>query len=863
MMPALVFLHLVGGQLERTDAGFRTPESSLLEVRRRVLDVHAPERADGPFVFMDSARLDGRLQARVATAASIPGALDAGVLTFSAAVGSSDLVVHSPSTTAIELRVEATRFALDLSLDRRATTVSTPAALEVWFESRPVFRLSTVGELRWNGSTLTVEALVPPATVRVEVALTRVLADGPPSEATAFGTWGASMAWHPDRQELLRVGGLASAGTWAWERDAGWRTLELPSPPGRVRGAMVWDAARRSMVLFGGSGEVSFLDDTWEFLDGGWTQRTTPNRPAARWSHGLAWDPLRQRAVLFGGLSGPSVGGLQFDDTWEWDGTGWTQRFPPVRPSPRDAHGMAFDEVLGEVVVFGGWRGGSPALNDTWSWNGVRWRQLTPANPPPPRASMGFAWDPVGRRLVTTGGWAPMGPATNPMRIFRDTWALDATGWSRLQDAPADWYRMAIAGHPTLGIVTFGGANSLGVLDDTLALSTSWRSLNAVEDRGPLVFDGFVWLTFAGGSVWTPQAGGWRRTERLPFPTPSFAAHRTGLLALVPADGGTAAWFDDGAAWRATATLPRISAMATTRATNSLWLELEGGASVIEWPADAGPASAQPLPSADVRLATGAATMLLLLSPDELRHWNPMTGEVTTAAPRPFPDGGAFTLVSDSRRGVLVASNGERVVEWARQRWNDVDGQAGRGTWTTEHRGDLFGWASNGGLVQYEPLREAGARCASELQCRSGFCADGVCCQTTCGAGDDDCLACSVAAGASIDGTCGPIRGDVMKVCGGSENDCAPRRCTGTEVCPAAVPCSDGGFVEPSPRDAGARALPLAPGPLPSATGCGCQSSPAPTLGFLAFALVSLRRRRVQLKLSVPGRNRSPTGRPR
>lgn len=48
MMTALVCLHVVG-QLELADvSGFRTPESTVLDVRRRVLDVRAPQLANEP-----------------------------------------------------------------------------------------------------------------------------------------------------------------------------------------------------------------------------------------------------------------------------------------------------------------------------------------------------------------------------------------------------------------------------------------------------------------------------------------------------------------------------------------------------------------------------------------------------------------------------------------------------------------------------------------------------------------------------------------------------------------------------------------------------------------------------------------------
>lgn len=840
MMTALVCLHVVG-QLELGDvSGFRTPESTVLDVRRRVLDVRAPQLANQPFTFRDSARVDGALQVSVLGAAAISGALDAGVLTFASALATRDLVVTT-TPSALELRANSTRLELELTLDPRAVALMTPDALEIWFQSRPVFRLSSPTDLRWNGSTLVVESVLAPVSVRIEVALMRVIVDGLPRETTAVGTWGASMVWHPDRQQLIRVGGIASQGTWAWSFDGGWVDLQLPSPPGRVRGAMVWDDARHSLVLFGGSGEVNLLDDTWEFIDGGWLERSTPTHPLARWSHGLAWDPLRKRAVLFGGLDGPSVGGREFDDTWEFDGTSWTQSLPPFHPTPRDAHGLAFDESRGEVVLFGGW----PSSNDTWTWNGTRWRQLALANPPPVRASMGFAWDPLRRRLVTTGGWAPRGPASSPMRFMSDTWALDATGWSRLPDAPADWYRMAITGHPSLGIVAFGGGNEQGTLNETLALSNAWYSVDAPASRGPLVHDGLFWLAFSGDSVWTPRLAGWGRVKRLRFLSPSHVVWRNGPLALVPFDGGSQAWLDQGSQWAAVAAFPRASTMVSERTTNSLWLELEGTGTVVEWPSDAGPQPARPLPSPNLHLAAAGLTNLLLVGTDVTR-WNPATGEATFIAPLPFPDAGGFTLLSDSRREVLVASNGQATLEWAGTAWREVEGRLQRTEWTNEYAGDLFGWGASGAFAQYEPLREVGARCTTGLQCRSSFCADGVCCQSAC-LEVTDCLACSIDAGGVVDGECRPIRSEVMKVCGGSEQDCVPRRCMGTAVCPAAVAeCADAGFVLEPPRDAGGRALPLAPGPLPRAPGCGCDAAPLSTLALLAVGAARVRRRRAE-----------------
>lgn len=52
---------------------------------------------------------------------------------------------------------------------------------------------------------------------------------------------------------------------------------------------------------------------------------------------------------------------------------------------------------------------------------------------------------------------------------------------------------------------------------------------------------------------------------------------------------------------------------------------------------------------------------------------------------------------------------------------------------------------------------EDGDPCGEDEECASGFCVDGVCCDTACGGGIiDDCQVCVAAEGAQEDGTCGP-----------------------------------------------------------------------------------------------------------
>lgn len=83
------------------------------------------------------------------------------------------------------------------------------------------------------------------------------------------------------------------------------------------------------------------------------------------------------------------------------------------------------------------------------------------------------------------------------------------------------------------------------------------------------------------------------------------------------------------------------------------------------------------------------------------------------------------------------------------------------------------------------PAAPNGSTCTSNAQCGSGFCTDGVCCDTACGSGDPlDCQACSAAAGAPVNGTCAPR--SATTVCRASAGLCdLAERCDGASPsCP-------------------------------------------------------------------------------
>ncbi|MEL6547066.1 MAG: hypothetical protein AAFQ82_20740, partial [Myxococcota bacterium] len=114
------------------------------------------------------------------------------------------------------------------------------------------------------------------------------------------------------------------ADTWEWgkwgmaddactqEDEYCWRKANpIQSPPARASHAMVYDKERQRVVLHGGQlADNSEANDTWEWDGQRWTEVTsTQLNPPARFAHGMVYDTARRQVVVFGGSARR--------DTWE------------------------------------------------------------------------------------------------------------------------------------------------------------------------------------------------------------------------------------------------------------------------------------------------------------------------------------------------------------------------------------------------------------------------------------------------------------------------------------------------------------------------------------------------------------------
>lgn len=183
---------------------------------------------------------------------------------------------------------------------------------------------------------------------------------------------------------------------WAWDGQA-WHRIQTATPPARAEAGMAYDSGRKRMVLFGGhrtvNGERIRLGDTWEWDGQRWEQMSSVG-PSARNGAAMGYDAHRKRMVLFGG-SGTG------DETWEWDGKVW-ERIVSARTEGRFNSAVAYDAGRRSLIRFGGWtRQGR--VGDTWRYDGTRWTRLADDGPSP-RNHTAMAYD--GRRevIVLFGG---------------------------------------------------------------------------------------------------------------------------------------------------------------------------------------------------------------------------------------------------------------------------------------------------------------------------------------------------------------------------------------------------------------------------------------------------------------------------
>jgi hypothetical protein len=248
---------------------------------------------------------------------------------------------------------------------------------------------------------------------------------------------------------------------------------------------MAYDQARHQVLLFGGqASDFSNPSDTWIWDGSNWTQKFPITSPVGRIAPAMVYDQARRQIVMFGGWNFPS--GQILNDTWVWDGSNWTEKFPATNPSVRAWAAMTYDTPRQQTILFGGTPVDVtlPLLNDTWVWDGANWTQKFPATVPAPRSDAAMIFDRMRSQAVLFGGKIVVGQTCSSFfgcvdnyQAVNETWLWDGTTWLQAEPAtrPSPRQYLGLAWDGVAGeVLLFGGINSPTAYNDTW----QWNGVN-------------------------------------------------------------------------------------------------------------------------------------------------------------------------------------------------------------------------------------------------------------------------------------------------------------------------------------------------------------------------------------------------
>jgi hypothetical protein len=186
-------------------------------------------------------------------------------------------------------------------------------------------------------------------------------------------------------------------------------------PAARVAAAMAYDASNGTVVLFGGQSRSRSLNDTWTWDGSGWTQARAATSPPPMDNAQMTYDPVTHDVLLVGSqqVEGSNIGPIACSGGSGSSGSssgssGSTSTFiPPGNPIPAIAPvpSAAGSAKQGLNMVPPACATYMSPSAATWLWNGTDWSKASGSTPDVVFGSGTLATDPVtGRAVLLTRG---------------------------------------------------------------------------------------------------------------------------------------------------------------------------------------------------------------------------------------------------------------------------------------------------------------------------------------------------------------------------------------------------------------------------------------------------------------------------
>jgi hypothetical protein len=279
------------------------------------------------------------------------------------------------------------------------------------------------------------------------------------------------------------VGGPGYGDTWIWD-GTDWTEVFPEHHP--QEGLLTAYENHRSKVLLVNVTEIW----EWDGLD--WNEIIVDNFPRMDYLC-LAYDPIHEYTVFLG---------KHFEQyTWLFDGSTLTRVYPEYDLNGLINYKMYFDEVLGQVIAYGG-KDDDHNEGNMYGWDGEDWVPIMAPIRPPDSSGTGLAGGFEDHGVVLFGG--------DRYHYTDGTWEFQDGAW--IQHFPAD--SPPGRGYPSMTgdyirnvIVMFGGERDAYWSADTWEYDfTTWIQKHPFSSPGIRVIPGFA---FDGGRGVSVMFGGW------------------------------------------------------------------------------------------------------------------------------------------------------------------------------------------------------------------------------------------------------------------------------------------------------------------------------------------------------------------
>ena len=285
--------------------------------------------------------------------------------------------------------------------------------------------------------------------------------------------------------------------TWLFTREQWIQQYPSNRPPARSAHAMVYDSKRARVLAFGGRqestelrGKFTLLNDLWAWQNGDWRQLDPGTSPPVRQHADMAYDRVRDRVVLFGGYRYAADGKTiePMYDTWEFDGSTWTE-VQGLSAGPKvDKPLLAYDIARNETILLGIDTAFKTQMY-RWDAAGKAWQKMTPDPLPPCVHESTLTYQVHNQTLVLTGGVCS---ASTP--LADEVWEWNGTTWTKI-DAKLNGFSQdrttgsaAVYDTKYHRFVRYGGLTTFGTLTESATYALvppRWISLTSPSRPSP------------------------------------------------------------------------------------------------------------------------------------------------------------------------------------------------------------------------------------------------------------------------------------------------------------------------------------------------------------------------------------------